>query len=149
MAHELTFEEIQDCKRIFEDYKMTNESIEDSKMRLSDLEKALNMLEFKISNSELDDICVSMNLDSEIDFMTFLRVAAVKYKQKEFSTYMYDAFKFFDKNSKGFLDYEELRAIITDHGAKLHLDSAEEFLKDLGYEKNSPMKYEDFVEKNS
>jgi Ca2+-binding EF-hand superfamily protein len=149
MAHELTFEEIQDCKKVFEEFKITEESIEESNIRLSDLEKALNMLDFKIKSSELDDICVSMNLDSEIDFMTFLRVASVKYKQKEFTTYMLESFKSFDKNNKEFLDYEELKAIITDFGPKLDNDAADHFLSELGFGKNSPMKYDEFVEKNS
>ena len=48
MAHELTFEEIQDCKKVFENFKITNEPLEDSKMRISDLEQTLQLLQFKI-----------------------------------------------------------------------------------------------------
>lgn len=149
MAHELTFEEIQNCKKVFDDYKNQDEvSVDDAKMNINNLQKALETLKFKMENNELDEICQNMNLSSEIDFPTFLRIAAIKFKQQEFVNALGDAFKAFDKNNKGYLTFEELRSIITDFGPKISIDQADSLLKELGIEASKKFKYEDFVEKN-
>jgi calmodulin len=149
MAHELTFEEIQSCKKVFDELKSTDDvSIEDAKISINSLKKAIENLNFKIEESEIDDICQNMNLGSEIDFPTFLRIAAIKYKQQEFVKALGDAFKAFDKNNKGYLTYDELRSIITDYGPKISMDQADSLLTELGLSPNQKFKYEDFVEKN-
>jgi calmodulin len=149
MAHELTFEEIQSCKKVFDDLKNSDDaSLEEAKISTNNLKKAIENLNFKIENTEIDEICQNMNLGHEIDFPTFLRIAAIKYKQQEFVKALGDAFKAFDKNNKGYLTYDELRSIITDHGPKISMDQADSLLTEIGLSPNQKFKYEDFVEKN-
>ena len=85
MAHELTFEEIQNCKKSFDNNRNTEDtSIDEAKMSIANLQKAFLELGFDLEKHEIDDMQQSMNLNVEIDFPTFLRIAAVKYKQREF-----------------------------------------------------------------
>lgn len=149
MAHELTFEEIQNCKKVFDDYKnQDDQSAEDAKMSIVNLQKALEDLKFKIETNELEEICDNMNIAGEIDFPTFLRISAIKFKQQEFVNALGDAFKAFDKNNKGYLTYEELRSIITDFGPKISIEQADALLKELEIAQNKKFKYQDFIEKN-
>jgi len=149
MAHELTFEEIQNCKKVFDEFRVQNDlNGEDTTISITHLPKALESLKFIIDNNELDEISQNMNLSSFIDFPTFLRIAAIKFKQTEFVKALGDAFKAFDKNNKGYLTYEELRSIITDFGPRVSNDQAENLLKELGVEPNKKFKYDEFVTKN-
>ncbi len=150
MAHELTFEEIQNCKKVFDENRnQENPNIEDDHMNINNLDKAIEALNFKIEGEELDEIIKNMNLKKEIDFPTFLRIAAIKYKQVEFVKALGDAFKAFDKNNKGYLTFDELRSIVTDYGPKLSIDQADNLLKELGIENsNKKFRYQEFVEKN-
>jgi Ca2+-binding EF-hand superfamily protein len=149
MAHELTFEEIQNCKKVFDNKKKAEDvSADDAKMPILKLQEGLEELGFKMANEEFDEICVNMKLANEIDFPTFLRIAAIKFKQQEFVTALEDAFKAFDKANKQYLTYDELRSIITDFGPKISMDQADILLKELGVENNKKFKYKDFVTNN-
>lgn len=150
MAHELTFEQIQQCKKVFNDNKKTSdENVEDSKMLVQYIKKALIELGFtKIEDEEINGIISSWNLILEIDFPVFLRIAALKFKQVEFISALEDSFKAFDKSNKDYLTYDELRSIITDFGPKISLDQADSLLKELGVEQNKKFKYKEFVAKN-
>lgn len=149
MAHELTFEQIQETKRIFDQFKNNNDdNVEEAKMKTNCLVLALSNLKFEIGQEEVNEIIVNMNLPSEIDFPTFLRIAAIKFKQVEFVKELESAFKAFDKNNKEYLTFDELRSVLTDFGPKLPIDKADGILKELGLETNKKFKYKDFIEKN-
>ena len=83
----------------------------------------------------------------DIDFPTFLRIAAIKFKQKEFVSALEETFKSFDKEGKEYLTYEELKTILTDYGPKLTNDEADDLLKDV-IDSKEKFKYKDFVKKN-
>jgi len=145
MAHELTFEEINSCKKALEKYRITD-SIDEPVIAEKDLKRAIEDLHFKIEDSELDELKTKMKVGKEVDFPTFLRVVAVKFKQREFSKALGDAFKYFDKTNKGYLTYEELRNIITDHGPMITRKQADDLLAELGLDYSEKFRYEDFVE---
>lgn len=152
MAHELTFEQIQKCKKAFDENKTRDEANkEDTKLPVLQIRKAMYELEFDLSQAEIENIMNDLGIQGEVtdevDFPTFLRIAAIKYKQKEFVTALEEAFKAFDKDGKEYLTYDELKAILTDFGPKLSNDQAEELLKELPEDKTK-FKYKDFVNKN-
>jgi Ca2+-binding EF-hand superfamily protein len=105
-------------------------------------------LKFKMDIAEFDEICENLKLENEIDFPTFLRIAAIKFKQQEFVNALGDAFKAFDKNNRGHFTYDELRSIITDFGPKISIDEADALLKELEIEPNKKFKYNEYVGKN-
>ena len=151
MAHELTFEQIQKCKKVFDSNKpnMPNDK-EDSRIPTGSLLKALQELEFNITQKELQIIIEELGLDStieEIDFPTFLRIAGAKYKQHEFNLSLEDAFKCFDEKNSGQLTYDQLKTILTTYGPKLTAEEVDSLLKDFVDEDNT-FDYKDFISKN-
>ena len=152
MAHELTFEQIQKCKKACDENKVRDEqNKEDEKMPVLEIQKAMHDLEFEMNQQEVENIMNDLGLQGEntedIDFPTFLRIAAIKYKQKEFINALEEAFKAFDKDGKEYLTYDELKTILTDYGPKLSSEQADNLLKELPDDKNK-FKYKDCVNKN-
>jgi calmodulin len=132
MTHELTFEQIQKSKKAFDKFKYETNTGDEGFMSVDTLLNALVTLEFDIGQDEIQDIKKNMNLGSDIDFSTFLRITAIKFKQQELAKELENAFKAFDKHNNGYLSYKELRSIITENGPNLSIDEANELLKELG-----------------
>ena len=151
MAHELTFEQIQKCKKVFDENKSREDDREDAKMPVLNIPKAMKELDFEMTQNEIENVMNDLGLQSEntedVDFPTFLRIAAIKFKQKEFVSALEEAFKSFDKDGKDYLSYEELKTILTDYGPKLSNEEADNLLKELNEDK-AKFKYKEFVKKN-
>ncbi len=146
MTHELTFEQIQNSKKYFDIHKNLEPTGEEYYMNVNKLINALDDLGFLTGKDEIDEFKKNMSLSNEIDFPTFLRITAIKFKQQELVKELEGAFKAFDKNNNEFLSYKELRSIITEYGPKLSLDEADEILKELDIQKdNKNFNYKDFV----
>ena len=87
MAHELTFEQIQKCKKVFDENKNRDDlDRDDAKMPVLNIPKAMKDLDFEMSQNEIENVMNDLGLQSEntedVDFPTFLRIAAIKFKQK-------------------------------------------------------------------
>ena len=152
MAHELTFEQIQKCKKVFDENKNRDDlDRDDAKMPVLNIPKAMKDLDFEMTQNEIENVMNDLGLQSEntedVDFPTFLRIAAIKFKQKEFVSALEEAFKSFDKDGKDYLTYEELKTILTDYGPKLSNEEADNLLKELNEDKEK-FKYKEFVKKN-
>ena len=152
MAHELTFEQIQKCKKVFDENKNRDDlDRDDAKMPVLNIPKAMKDLDFEMTQNEIENVMNDLGLQSEntedVDFPTFLRIAAIKFKQKEFVSALEEAFKSFDKDGKDYLTYEELKTILTDYGPKLTNEEADDLLKDV-IDTKEKFKYKDFVKKN-
>ena len=152
MAHELTFEQIQKCKKVFDENKNRDDlDRDDAKMPVLNIPKAMKDLDFVMTQNEIENVMNDLGLQSEntedVDFPTFLRIAAIKFKQKEFVSALEEAFKSFDKDGKDYLTYEELKTILTDYGPKLSNEEADNLLKELNEDK-AKFKYKEFVKKN-
>jgi Ca2+-binding EF-hand superfamily protein len=152
MAHELTFEQIQSCKKVFDSKKIPNgEDGENAKMYFDNLKEAiddLSELKQKLTDEECVEIQNTMKLGDKIDFPTFLRIAAIKFKKQEFLNAIVESFKAFDKHNKGVLTLDELRAILTDHGPQISDDEVDELLGDLDLLNEFDFNYKDFVNNN-
>ena len=152
MAHELTFEQIQKCKKVFDENKNRDDlDRDDAKMPVLNIPKAMKDLDFEMTQNEIENVMNDLGLQSEntedVDFPTFLRIAAIKFNQKEFVSALEEAFKSFDKDGKDYLTYEELKTILTDYGPKLSNEEADNLLKELNEDK-AKFKYKEFVKKN-
>jgi Ca2+-binding EF-hand superfamily protein len=147
MAHELTFEQIQLSKQVFDKYKDNEGDINgEYRMKVTDLFRAMHEgLEFEMSVDELKEITCTMSLGEYIDFPTFLRIVAIKFKQEEFLKELEAAFKAFDKTGKGYLTYDELKTILTDYGPNLSIEQCDQLLKDLGRNMQEHFEYKSFV----
>ena len=151
MSYELTFEQIQRCKRVFDNNKSNPlNDRDDIRLPAENLIKALEDLEFTITQKELNSIMVELGMDpdiGEIDFPSFLRLALVKFKQQEFNLSLEDAFKTFDDEKKQSLTYDQLKNILTNYGPKLNDNDADELIKDF-IEENQNFDYREFISKN-
>ena len=152
MAHELTFEKIQKCKKVFDENKNRDDlDRDDAKMPVLNIPKAMKDLDFEMTQNEIENVMNDLGLQSEntedVDFPTFLRIAAIKFKQKEFVSALEEAFKSFDKDGKDYLTYEELKTILTDYGPKLSNEEENNILKEINEDKEK-IKYKEFVKKN-
>ena len=151
MSYELTFEQIQRCKRVFDNNKSNPlNDRDDIRLPAENLIKALEDLEFTITQKELNSIMVELGMDpdiGEIDFPSFFRLALVKFKQQEFNLSLEDAFKTFDDEKKQYLTYEQLKNILTNFGPKLNDNDADELIKDF-IEENQSFDYREFISKN-
>ena len=151
MSYELTFEQIQRCKKVFDSNKSNPlNDRDDIRLPSENLIKALEDLEFTITQKELNSIMIELGMDpdiGEIDFPSFLRLALVKFKQQEFNLSLEDAFKTFDDEKKQYLTYEQLKNILTNFGPKLIDNDADELIKDF-IEENQSFDYREFISKN-
>ena len=148
MSYELTFEQIQRCKRVFDSNKSNPlNDRDDIRLPSENLIKALEDLEFTITQKELNSIMIELGMDpdiGEIDFPSFLRLALVKFKQQEFNLSLEEIF---DNEKKEILTYEQLKNILTNNGPKLNDNDADELIKDFIEEKQN-FYYREFISKN-
>ena len=151
MSYELTFEQIQRCKRVFDNNKSNPlNDRDDIRLPSENLIKAFTDLDFDITQKELNSIMFELGMDpdiSEIDFSSFLRIALVIFKQEEFNLCLEDAFKSFDEDNKKSLDYAQLKNILTQYGPKLEENDAEDLIKDF-IDENQNFDYKEFISKN-
>ena len=151
MTYELTFEQIQKCKRVFDNNKSNPlNDRDDIRLPSENLIKAFTDLDFDITQKELNSIMFELGMDpdiSEIDFSSFLRIALVIFKQEEFNLCLEDAFKSFDEDNKKSLDYAQLKNILTKYGPKLEENDAEDLIKDF-IDENQNFDYKEFISKN-
>lgn len=135
MTHELTFEQIQKSKKVFDLLKEKKTNIEQEfkeKLSVKLLLNALLNLGFDIGLEDIKEIINNMKLEDSIDFSTFLRITAAKFKQIELVKELQNSFKAFDKHNNQYLTFKELRSIITENGPNLTIDEANELLKEVG-----------------
>ena len=151
MTYELTFEQIQKCKRVFDNNKSNPlNDRDDIRLPSENLIKAFTDLDFDITQKELNSIMFELGMDpdiSEIDFSSFLRIALVIFKQEELNLCLEDAFKSFDEDNKKSLDYAQLKNILTQYGPKLEENDAEDLIKDF-IDENQNFDYKEFISKN-
>ena len=151
MSYELTFDQIQKCKRVFDNNKSNPlNDRDDIRLPSENIIRAFEELELSITQKELNSIMIELGMDpdiGEIDFPSFLRLALVKFKQQEFNLSLEDAFNSFDDEKKQYLSYEQLKDILVKYGPKLEENDADELIKDF-IEENQNFDYKEFISKN-
>ena len=151
MSYELTFEQIQRCKKVFDSNKSNPlNDRDDIRLPSENIIRAFEELELSITQKELNSIMIELGMDpdiGEIDFPSFLRLALVKFKQQEFNLSLEDAFNSFDDEKKQYLSYEQLKDILVKYGPKLEENDADELIKDF-IEENQNFDYKEFISKN-
>ena len=151
MSYELTFDQIQRCKRVFDNNKSNPlNDRDDIRLPSENIIRAFEELELSITQKELNSIMIELGMDpdiGEIDFPSFLRLALVKFKQQEFNLSLEDAFNSFDDEKKQYLSYEQLKDILVKYGPKLEENDADELIKDF-IEENQNFDYKEFISKN-
>lgn len=99
------------------------------------------------TDAEINDMIMEVNADGDdtIDFPTFLSLQARKMKDTDSEEELIEAFKVFDRDGSGFINYAELRHIMTSLGEKLSDEEIDEMLRDVNMDGADQINYEEFV----
>ncbi|KAM4749630.1 calmodulin-like protein 4, partial [Rhinophrynus dorsalis] len=85
--------------------------------------------------------------DGEVDFSTFLTIIYRQQKQEDPENEILVAMLMSDKQKKGLVSLNELRAKLTQMGEKLTPEEIDDLLKDVKVGPDGMVKYEEFVRK--
>lgn len=89
---------------------------------------------------EVDD-----DSDGEVDFDEFMLLMAKKMKEGEMDEELYEAFKTFDKENKGYFTKKELEKVMGEYGEKLSKEDIELMFQETDYDGDGTIDFEDFV----
>ena len=97
---------------------------------------------------EIVELMKGINPESdgqETDFEGFLKLMRKKLNEPEMDEEMFEAFKTFDKQGKGYYDVHEMRDVLEQYGEKLTLAEAQQLFRDIDMDGDGRIQFEDFV----
>ena len=87
------------------------------------------------------------NVDGMLNFEEFQRIIFRMIGDKESEEGVLDAFKIFDKDRSGKLEYKELKSILMNTGDNLSEEDVENLLDSVKFDENNQIDYYEFVRK--
>jgi len=87
-----------------------------------------------------------VNGDGTIDFDEFMEMMKKQAEHQDNSAELKEAFKIFDRDGNGYIDAEELKKVVTQYGARLSLEEAEELLNEADLDGDGKLDYNEFVQ---
>ncbi|XP_060063082.1 uncharacterized protein LOC132543585 [Ylistrum balloti] len=96
------------------------------------------------TQEEVEDLLKDKDVDGDgmINFEDFTKMMKVKMETNEEEAELRLAFKVFDRDNSGKIDFEELRLALTNIGEKLTNDEVKEMLKDADSNGDGEIDYE-------
>lgn len=143
MTENLTKEQLEMYKEAFEAFDKNG----DGTISAKELGVVMRKFGHNPTEAELQDLIYEIDQDGngEIDFQEFVYLIEKKVKDAETYERSLDAFRVFDKQSKGYLSLNELRNILLNVGEKLTQDEVDEMLRDLDVDENAELDYYSFL----
>jgi len=87
-----------------------------------------------------------VNGDGTIDFDEFMEMMKKQAEHQDNSAELKEAFKIFDRDGNGYIDAAELKKVVTQYGARLSLEEAEELLHEADLDGDGKLNYNEFVQ---
>lgn len=87
-----------------------------------------------------------VNGDGTIDFDEFMEMMKKQAEHQDNSAELKEAFKIFDRDGNGYIDARELKKVVTQYGARLSLEEAEELLHEADLDGDGKLDYDEFVQ---
>eukprot|EP00090_Calanus_glacialis_P008588 TRINITY_DN16933_c0_g1_i1.p1 TRINITY_DN16933_c0_g1~~TRINITY_DN16933_c0_g1_i1.p1 ORF type:complete len:162 (+),score=55.97 TRINITY_DN16933_c0_g1_i1:114-599(+) len=87
-----------------------------------------------------------VNGDGTIDFDEFMEMMKKQAEHQDNSAELKEAFKIFDRDGNGYIDAAELKKVVTQYGARLTLEEAEELLHEADLDGDGKLDYTEFVQ---
>lgn len=141
IAENLSEEEIKGLKQMFNNMDTDNSGT----ITLEELRVGLSKLGSKLNESEIRQLMDAADVDKNgtIDYYEFISATMHRHRLEKEEN-LFNAFRYFDKDSSGFITREELRQALTEHGMG---DEAaiDEVIDDVDTDKDGRINYEEFA----
>ena len=131
----------------FKEYFDMFDRDKDNLINIKELKNILQSLGHNPTDLELKEMFneVDNDSDSKIEFEEFLKIINNKLKQEEAEQELIEAFKFFDKEGKGFILENEFKQIILSLGNQISEEELDEILKKIENNNQGYVNYKKFA----
>ncbi len=93
----------------------------------------------------MKDVDPENGINEECGFEGFLKLMRKKLNEPEMDEEMYEVFKTFDKDGKGYYEMEEMKEMMANYGEKLSDEEAKLLFKDFDLDGDGKIQFEDFI----
>uniref|UniRef100_A0A6V7QRG5 non-specific serine/threonine protein kinase n=1 Tax=Ananas comosus var. bracteatus TaxID=296719 RepID=A0A6V7QRG5_ANACO len=142
IADHLSIEEVEDIKEMFKMMDTDN----DGTVSYEDLKSGLAKFGSHLAESEVQMLieAVDTNGKGKLDYGEFLAVS-LHLQRMANDEHLRRAFSYFDKDSNGYIEPEELREALAEDGAADSMDIANDILQEVDTDKDGRISYDEFV----
>ncbi len=142
MAWKLTLEEINEYKAAFNLFDLDR----NGKLDETELGLLMRSLGQNFSNAELKQITRDMNNEIiDLEFHEFLDLMAKYRKENVDKSMLIKAFKYFDRQNTGFIQFQEFKHVLTSIAEKLNHDEIEKIEEIARPDNDGNFNYKDLV----
>ncbi len=142
MAWKLNLEEINEYKAAFTLFDIDNNGTLDEQ-ELGSLMRSLGQ---NFSNAELKEITKDMNNKKiNLEFHEFLEIMAEYRKENDDKSKLIKAFRYFDRNNTGYIEFQEFKHVLTSIAEKLNHDEIEKLEEIARADQDGKFNYKELV----
>ena len=143
MAWKLTLEEINEYKAAFTLFDKDN----DGKISLEEMGILMRSLGQNFSNAELKEITIQIEVkgNSSVEFHEFLDVMARNRKEQDDQEKLIKAFKYFDRENKGTIDFENFKHVLVNVAEKLDDTERDALIEVAEVDSNGQLNYKELL----
>uniref|UniRef100_A0A4X2M3S1 Calmodulin like 6 n=2 Tax=Vombatus ursinus TaxID=29139 RepID=A0A4X2M3S1_VOMUR len=140
----LSADQIKEYKGIFEMFDEEGNGL----VKTTELERLMSLLGINPTKSELGTMAKEVDKDNKGTFNcdSFLSLMGIYHeKAKNQDVELRAAFKVFDKEAKGYIDWDTLKYVLMNAGEPLNEVEAEQMMKEADKDGDGTIDYEEFV----
>jgi calmodulin len=142
MAWKLNLEEINEYKAAFTIFDLDqNGTLDEEELGL-----LMRSLGQNFSNAELKEITKDMiSKKINLEFHEFLEIMAKYRKENDDKSKLIKAFRYFDRDNTGFIDFQEFKHVLTSIAEKLNHDEIEKLEEIARADQDGKFNYKELV----
>jgi calmodulin len=144
MAWKLTLEEINEYKAAFTVFDKDN----DGRISTEEMGILMRSLGQNFSNAELNEIIIQVEMKGHggsVEFHEFLDLMAKNRKEQDDQDKLIKAFKYFDKDNTGLINFENFKHVLTTVAEKLNAEETEKLIEIVEVNETGQLKYREML----